>query len=45
MVRAHPMDAVVMIGGCDKIVSAQMVGAASAGIPAIQLITGSMLTG
>jgi dihydroxy-acid dehydratase len=34
-----------MIGGCDKTVPAQMMGAASAGLPAIQLITGSMLTG
>ena len=45
MLRAQPMDAVVMIGGCDKTVPAQLMGAASAGLPAIQLITGSMLTG
>ncbi len=45
MIRAQPMDAVVMIGGCDKTVPAQLMGAASAGLPAIQLITGSMLTG
>ena len=45
LVRAQPMDAVVLIGGCDKTVPAQLMGAASAGIPAIQLITGSMLTG
>jgi dihydroxy-acid dehydratase len=45
MVRAQPMDAVVMIGGCDKTVPAQLMGAASANIPAIQLVTGSMLTG
>jgi dihydroxy-acid dehydratase len=45
MVSAQPMDAVVLIGGCDKTVPAQLMGAASAGIPAIQLITGSMLTG
>jgi len=45
MLRAQPMDAVVLIGGCDKTVPAQLMGAASAGIPAIQLITGSMLTG
>ncbi|MEN9628439.1 MAG: hypothetical protein RJA10_1666 [Pseudomonadota bacterium] len=45
MVRAQPMDAVVLIGGCDKTVPAQLMGAASAGVPAIQLITGSMLTG
>jgi dihydroxy-acid dehydratase len=45
MIRAQPMDAVILIGGCDKTVPAQLMGAASAGIPAIQLVTGSMLTG
>ena len=45
MIRAQPMDAIVLIGGCDKTVPAQLMGAASAGIPAIQLVTGSMLTG
>jgi dihydroxy-acid dehydratase len=45
MIRAQPMDSVVLIGGCDKTVPAQLMGAASAGIPAIQLVTGSMLTG
>ena len=45
MVKAAPMDAVVLIGGCDKTVPAQLMGAASAGIPAVQLVTGSMLTG
>ncbi|MBC7435120.1 MAG: dihydroxy-acid dehydratase, partial [Bdellovibrionales bacterium] len=45
MLRAQPMDAIVLIGGCDKTVPAQLMGAASAGLPAIQLITGSMLTG
>jgi len=45
LIRAAPMDAVVLIGGCDKTVPAQLMGAASAGIPAIQLVTGSMLTG
>jgi dihydroxy-acid dehydratase len=45
MIRAQPMDAVVLIGGCDKTVPAQLMGAASAGLPAIQLVTGSMLTG
>jgi dihydroxy-acid dehydratase len=32
MIRAQPMDAVVLIGGCDKTVPAQLMGAASAGI-------------
>jgi dihydroxy-acid dehydratase len=45
MLRAQPMDAIVLIGGCDKTVPAQLMGAASAGLPAVQLITGSMLTG
>ena len=44
-IRAMPMDAVVLIGGCDKTVPAQMMGAASADKPTIQLVTGSMLTG
>ena len=43
MVRAQPMDAVVLIGGCDKTVPAQLMGAASADIPAIQLVTGPMM--
>lgn len=45
MIRAQPMDAIVLIGGCDKTVPAQLMGAASAGVPSIQLITGAMLTG
>ena len=45
MVRAQPMDAVVLIGGCDKTVPAQLMGAASADIPAVQLVTGPMSTG
>src|SRR4029077_978368 len=45
MVRAQPMDAVVLVGGCDKTVPAQLMGAASADVPAIQLVTGPMMTG
>jgi dihydroxyacid dehydratase/phosphogluconate dehydratase len=45
MIRAQPMDAVVLIGGCDKTVPAQIMGAASADIPAVQLVTGPMSTG
>jgi len=45
MISALPMDAVVLIGGCDKTVPAQLMGAASANIPAIQLVTGPMMTG
>jgi dihydroxy-acid dehydratase len=45
MIGAQPMDAVVLIGGCDKTVPAQLMGAASADVPAIQLVTGPMSTG
>ena len=45
MVRAQPLDAVVLIGGCDKTVPALLMGAASANIPAILMVTGPMLTG
>jgi len=45
MIRAQPMDAVVLIGGCDKTVPAQLMGALSANIPAVQLVTGPMTTG
>src|SRR5437899_3062871 len=44
MCRAQPLDAVVLVGGCDKTVPAQLMGAASAGVPAIQLVAGPMLT-
>jgi dihydroxy-acid dehydratase len=45
MIRAQPMDAVVLMGGCDKTVPAQLMGAASAGRPAIMLVAGPMMTG
>ena len=45
MIRGQPMDAVVMLGACDKTVPAQLMGAASAGKPAIQLIGGPQMTG
>jgi dihydroxy-acid dehydratase len=38
-IRAYPLDAVVLIGGCDKTVPAELMGAASADVPAI-MITG-----
>ncbi len=44
MIRAQPMDAVVLVGGCDKTVPAQLMGAASANVPAVQLVTGPMMT-
>ena len=43
MLTAQPMDAVVLVGGCDKTVPAQLMAAASADIPAVQLVTGPML--
>jgi dihydroxy-acid dehydratase len=45
MVRAQPMDAVVLMGGCDKTVPAQLMGAISANRPAVMLIGGPMMTG
>lgn len=45
MVRAQPMDSVVLMGGCDKTVPAQLMGAISADRPAVQLIGGPMMTG
>ena len=45
MIRAQPMDAVVLMGGCDKTVPAQLMGAVSAGVPAIMLVAGPMMTG
>ncbi|MES2187397.1 MAG: dihydroxy-acid dehydratase [Pseudomonadota bacterium] len=43
MIRAQPMDSVVLLGGCDKTVPALLMGAASADVPAIQLVPGPML--
>ncbi|MFG1397027.1 dihydroxy-acid dehydratase [Roseixanthobacter pseudopolyaromaticivorans] len=45
MIRGQPMDAVVLVGGCDKTVPAQLMGAVSAGLPTVQLVTGPMMTG
>jgi dihydroxy-acid dehydratase len=45
MIRAQPMDAVVLMGGCDKTVPAQLMGAVSAGVPAVMLVAGPMMTG
>ncbi len=43
MLTAQPMDSAVLVGGCDKTVPAQLMAAASADIPAVQLVTGPML--
>lgn len=45
MIRAQPMDAVILIGGCDKTVPALLMAAASAKVPAILTVTGPMSTG
>ncbi|HEY0614968.1 MAG TPA: dihydroxy-acid dehydratase [Candidatus Elarobacter sp.] len=45
MIRAQPMDSVVLIGGCDKTLPAQLMGAISANKPAIALVVGPMMTG
>lgn len=42
-IRAYPFDAVVLLGGCDKTVPAQLMGAASADVPAI-MVTGGTAT-
>jgi dihydroxy-acid dehydratase len=43
MLAAQPMDAAVLVGGCDKTVPAQLMAAVSAGIPSVMLVTGPML--
>lgn len=45
MIRAQPMDSVVLIGGCDKTVPALLMGAFSADRPAILEVTGPMMAG
>ena len=45
MITALPLDAVVMIGGCDKTIPAELMGAISADMPSIVVNVGSMLAG
>lgn len=45
MIKAHPLDGVVLVGGCDKTVPAQLMAAVSANVPAIVLTGGPMLNG
>ncbi len=45
MLKAQPMDSVVLIGGCDKTIPAQMMAAASADVPAVFVPVGPMLVG
>lgn len=44
-IRSYPLDSVVLLGGCDKTVPAQLMAAASANIPAVSVVTGPMRTG
>lgn len=45
MIKAQPVDAVIMIGGCDKTIPAQLMGGISANKPFLPLITGPMMPG
>jgi dihydroxy-acid dehydratase len=45
MLKALPLDSVVLIGGCDKTIPAELMGAVSADVPAIVLPVGSMFAG
>ncbi|TQS71573.1 dihydroxy-acid dehydratase [Rhodobacteraceae bacterium] len=44
-IRAHPLDGVVLMGGCDKTTPGLIMGAISAGVPMIFLPAGPMLRG
>ncbi len=45
MIRANPVDGVVLLGGCDKTIPALLMGAASVNLPAIVISGGPMLNG
>jgi dihydroxy-acid dehydratase len=45
LIRCHPIDGVVLMGGCDKTTPALLMGASSAGVPAIYIPAGPMLRG
>jgi dihydroxy-acid dehydratase len=44
-ISSYPLDAVVLLGGCDKTVPAQLMAVASANVPAVSVVTGPMRTG
>ncbi|WNV75078.1 dihydroxy-acid dehydratase [Geodermatophilus sp. DSM 44513] len=44
LIRAQPMDAVVLVGGCDKTVPAQLMAAANSDVPALVEVVGPMIT-
>ncbi len=45
MIRAQPMDAIVVIGGCDKTLPAQIMAAVSADLPTVVIPVGPMVVG
>ena len=45
LIRSHPIDGAVLMGGCDKTTPGLLMGAISAGVPAIYLPAGPMLRG
>lgn len=45
LLRANPIDAAVLLGGCDKTVPGMLMGAASVDLPAVVVTTGPMLDG
>ncbi|MDA0999145.1 MAG: dihydroxy-acid dehydratase [bacterium] len=45
MIKGQPLDGVVLLGGCDKTLPAQLMGAASAGVPALAVSAGPMIGG
>lgn len=45
LIRSQPMDGVVLVGGCDKTVPAQLMAGISAGIPFMQVVAGPMIPG
>lgn len=44
-IRSYPLDSVVLVGGCDKTVPAQLMAAASANVPAVSVVAGPMRSG
>ena len=45
MIRSQPMDAVALLGGCDKTVPAQLMGGISGGAPMLEVVAGPMYSG
>ena len=45
LIRSHPVDGAVLMGGCDKTTPGLLLGATSAGVPAIYVPAGPMLRG